>query len=56
MDHTTYPQERWSGLPSRQREEIPAPSICWASYSLANKPADVLLAISPLFSFTLSDV
>ena len=24
--------------------------------SLANKPADVLLAISPLFSFTLSEV
>ncbi len=28
------PQERWRGLPSRQREEIPTPSICWASYTL----------------------
>ena len=30
MDHTTYPQERWSGLPSRQREETPTPSAMLA--------------------------
>ena len=30
MDHTTHPQERWSGLPSRQREETPTPSAMLA--------------------------
>ena len=30
MDHTTHPQERWSGLPSRQREEIRPPSAMLA--------------------------
>lgn len=30
MDHTTHLQERWSGLPSRQREETPTPSAMLA--------------------------
>lgn len=30
MDHTTHPQERWSGLPSRQREETRPPSAILA--------------------------
>lgn len=35
--NTTIVMLRWSGSPGRRREEIPTPSICWASCTLPER-------------------